>query len=304
MKIVFIGAGTIFAYHSQRFCQASPKDSEFFVVEPDNENALLSKMTRISLEKAAIIADLAIVMTPSYIRWEVCEPFIKSGIPIVVEKPLTIHWDEITLFEAAAKNSFICPVVNIRMLKKIEEMKVAAINPTFIKSWKTRYRPGHYYDDWHGKFATDGGVLAQQGFHCLDLVCWIGGDIKEVSAIGINKKHDIEAEDTSAVSIAFSNGTYGRVDCTTAGNTTENDAGLEITTPTKVLITRGKMFAGGTSGHIILARQIFQALADKQGPPITVESAVLSLYALHACYSSMANDGAWTKIGVKSQLGR
>lgn len=308
MKIVFVGAGAVFGYHSQQFCRAAPKGSEFYVVEPYDENARLAKMPRLSLEEAATIADLAIIMTPSHVRWEVVSPFFQQRKPVVIEKPLTIHWDEIILFEEAVKSGwFCCPILNIRQVKKVETIKEAVVNssslPTDMFSWKTRYRPGEYYDDWHGKWATDGGVLAQQGFHCLDLVCWLGGEPVAVSARGENRKHQIECEDTASVEVLFKNGVRGKVECTTAAAPNEHEAGLRVVVNGETLETRGGMFAGGTPGHTILARRIFAALANKEGPPITVASVVPSLYALHAAYVSMQHGGEWVSIGTRSKLG-
>lgn len=309
MKIVFVGAGQVFGFHSRQFCNAAPDGSRFLVVEPDDQIARLSGMALVSLSEASRIADLAIIMTPSYIRWEVCEPFIRNGIPIVVEKPLTINWEEIALFESAAARSWICPVLNSRLIPKVERMKKEAVDPKFVSSWKFRYRSPEYYEGWHGKFATDGGVLAQQGFHCLDLACWVGGVPVSVKAVGEKKLHRIECEDTARVELEFESGCKGRVDCTTAYSG-DQKSGLKIVFDgdlfqDKELFTEGITFAGGRPGHTVLAERVMKALADGGAPPVTVASAVPALQALHACYISMDLGGALVKVGARHQrLGR
>ncbi len=46
-------------------------------------------------------------------------------------------------------------------------------------------RKQDYYDDpWHGRWAMDGGVLAQQAIHHLDALQWLGGPIEAVCAAG------------------------------------------------------------------------------------------------------------------------
>lgn len=304
VKIVFVGAGQVFGFHSGQFCNADPKGSEFFVVEPDDRIARLSGLTRISLEEASRTADLAIIMTPSYIRWKVCEPFIRSGIPVVVEKPLTINWEEISLFESASEKSWICPVLNSRLIPRVERMKGECTDPKFVRSWKIRYRSPEYYEGWHGKFATDGGVLAQQGFHCLDLVCWVGGIPVSVKAVGEKKLHQIECEDTARVEIEFEGGCRGEVECTTASSKSQL-SGLKIEFDEDLFgkpkeeSTEASTFAGGRPGHTVLAERVMEALACGDGPPITVASAVPALRTLHACYVSMDRGGEPVKVGIR-----
>jgi predicted dehydrogenase len=302
MNVVFVGAGAVFGFHGNQWMRAF-KGCEFAVVEPDEVIARLSGLQRKTLDEAVAWADLAIILTPSHIRREVCEPFVEKRTPIVVEKPLTINWDEITWFEAVAQRSWICPVVNIRCVSKIEKMKKDAVTPTSVVSWKERYRSPGYYMGWHGKYSTDGGVLAQQGFHCLDLVCWIGGTPVAVQAIGENRVHKIECEDTATVKVFFKEFCTGEIFCTTAGG--DRQAGLEIKGGGLLYETEGSMFAAGTPGHTVLARRVAAALSQGEGPPITVESCTPAVRALHAAYVSMDRDGARVELGIQHErLGR
>ena len=304
MKIVFIGAGQVFGWHAEQFCQAAPEGSEFYVVEPDDYLAKTAGMTRLTLAEAARMADLAIIMTPSSVRWEVCEPFVRSRIPLMVEKPLTIRWAEIALFSEAASQTWICPIVNARVLPRVEKIVRSAVNPVLVQSWKVRFRPCDYYQGWHGKFATDGGVLAQQGFHCLDLVCWAGGMPTSVKAIGKNLlPYRIECEDTASVEVKFANGCRGEVECTTAAGH-DGNAGLRIISDIGEDATEAFAF-DNASGHSILAEKVMTALSSQGAPPISVDSVIPSLRMLHACYVSMDQGGASVAVGVEHpKLGR
>jgi len=302
MNIVFLGAGAVFNYHSAQMVKHAPVDSKIYVVETNPIAASSCGYPVLSYAEAVDKADLVFVLTPSYLRWEVCEPFIKKKTPIVIEKPLCLAWEEILLFEQAAKESWICPVVNARLIPKIEKWwKEYRNDATTISSWKTRYRLHDYYGDgWHGKFATDGGVLAQQGFHCLDLVCWFGGMPKTLKCLGTNIEHTVEhgmeCEDTASAQITFENGKVGYVQCTVA-STEEQDAGLQLIMPDKEYNTVGFCFAGGTPGHTVLGKRVYEALLNNQGPPVTVDSMIPSLKAMHACYVSMDNNGAVVNYG-------
>lgn len=294
MNITFIGGGHVFGYHSGQFRSVFKNDNHY-VVEPNDLTASKAYIPRINFEEAVKIADLAIIMTPSRVRWEVCEPFIKKGTPLVIEKPLTINWEEISLFEEAAKHSWICPIVNARVQKGVEEIVANIKNPKNVKVWKIRNLNKEYYMGWHGKYTTDGGVLAQQGFHCLDLACWIGGKPISVKAIGKNDYHKIECEDTARVEIEFESGCLAEVNCTTASHD-RNNAGLIVDR----LETSGLQFSDkGKAGHTILAERIKEALDSFTGPPITVESVIPSLRTLHACYVSMDKNGESVKVGEK-----
>lgn len=294
MNIVFIGGGHVFGYHSAQFRSVFGK-AEYFVVEPDDKVAALAYIPRISFEEAVDIADLAIIMTPSYVRWEVCEPFIKKNTPLVVEKPLTINWDEIKSFESA-KKAWICPILNARVQRGVEEIINQSKNPKYIKLWKNRCIDKKYYNGWHGKYASDGGALAQQGFHCLDLACFIGGTPLSVKAKGFNHYHKIECEDTALVEIKFESGCVANIHCTTAAMRDDVSAGLSV----DGLGTSGLQFSDkGKAGHTIIAERVKMALESGGDPPISLESAIPSLYALHACYVSMDNDGAEVKLGER-----
>ena len=294
MNIVFIGGGHVFGYHSAQF-KSVFKDAQCYVVEPNDAIAALAYFPRISFEEAVEIADLAIIMTPSNIRWEVCEPFVNKKTPLIIEKPLTINWEEIAKFERAAADSFICPIVNARVQRGVEEIVKSAKNPKQIKVWKIRNINRDYYKGWHGNFATDGGVLAQQGFHCLDLACWIGGNPISVKAVGKNDYHKIECEDTAQVEIEFESGCHAIVNCTTASHG-GGSAGLVV----DGLETSGLQFSDkGEAGHTIIAKRVKEALDNKMGPPITVESVIPSLRALHACYISMDHNGESVIVGEK-----
>lgn len=305
MRVAFIGVGSVFTFHSSDFvyaAYAAQGAAEFAFVDPSDEAAAMvesDKFRRMTLEQAVEWADAAVIMTPSYVRWTVCQPFIARGTPIAVEKPLTISWHEIRLFaDAAAAGAWICPIVNIRTIHAVEQMKEKACGVTHVRSWKVRNRAPGYYAGWHGKFATDGGVLAQQGFHCLDLVCWFGGEPVAVSAKGENRLHEIECEDTATVAVEFANGATGEVFCTTADECGfVGDAGLYASGDFGSMETRGGMFAPMSNGHRVIADRMFEAIEKGGSPPITVESMIPSLKALHACYVSMDRGGKRVMLG-------
>ena len=65
-----------------------------------------------------------------------------------------------------------------KYLKKNKKDKIVSVNLSLFWS-----RPQSYYKNWHGKWKSDGGVLAQQGAHYIDLLCYLFG--KPLKAIAL-----------------------------------------------------------------------------------------------------------------------
>ncbi|HSC28979.1 MAG TPA: Gfo/Idh/MocA family oxidoreductase, partial [Vicinamibacterales bacterium] len=81
------------------------------------------------------------------------------------------------------------------------------------------YRPPEYYRSsrWRGTWALDGGgALMNQGIHTVDLLIWLLGRVRRVSAITATQLHDIEVEDTAVAWLEFDGGAVATFMATTA----------------------------------------------------------------------------------------
>jgi UDP-N-acetyl-2-amino-2-deoxyglucuronate dehydrogenase len=82
------------------------------------------------------------------------------------------------------------------------------------------YRPDKYYQDvsWRGTWKLDGGgAIMNQSIHAIDLLQWVAGPVRRVSAYGASRIHPkIETEDTMSCSLQFENGAFGSILGTTA----------------------------------------------------------------------------------------
>ena len=81
------------------------------------------------------------------------------------------------------------------------------------------YRPPEYYGQsrWRGTWALDGGgALMNQGIHTLDLLAWLLGPVRRVSAVTRTALHRIEVEDTALALLEFSSGAVATYEATTA----------------------------------------------------------------------------------------
>jgi predicted dehydrogenase len=156
--------------------------------------------------------------------------------------------DCISMIEAASKakkelfvikqNRYNPPVVFLKRL--LDDNKLGEIFNVQVNCFWNR-QPEYYKDSWRGSLELDGGTLFTQFSHFVDLLYWMIGEVKSVSAILRNFSHKgiIEFEDTGIVSIEFTNGVIGSINYTV--NSYERNMEGSIT----IFGSRGTVKVGG-----------------------------------------------------------
>src|SRR5690606_31720439 len=127
------------------------------------------------------------------------------GKHIIVEKPMALTLDGadamiracdlhgVRLF-VVKQNRFNLPVRKLR-----EALEKNRFGKLVLGTVRVRWcRTQAYYDQasWRGTWALDGGVLANQASHHIDLLEWMMGEVESVYAKSTRALVDIEAEDT------------------------------------------------------------------------------------------------------------
>ena len=103
----------------------------------------------------------------------------KKNKNVIVEKPPVLKVNQLVTLNKIAKRKKLkfytvfqnrenTSVNYVKNLLKNE--KVIFVNLSLIWS-----RFQNYYNDWHGNWRTDGGVLSQQGIHYVDLLIYLFG---------------------------------------------------------------------------------------------------------------------------------
>ena len=181
--------------------------------------------------------DVVCVLTPSGAHAEHAVAIARHGKHVVVEKPMALTLDDadrmiaeceqhgVKLF-VVKQNRFNVPVVKTR-----EALDAGRFGKLVLGTVRVRWcRPQAYYDQdaWRGTWAHDGGVLANQASHHVDMLEWMMGDVESVFAKSIRASARIEAEDTGVVVLKFRSGALGTIEATTAVRPTDLEGSLSI----------------------------------------------------------------------------
>src|SRR5206468_8144466 len=164
--------------------------------------------------------DVLHVCTPSGDHMGPAVMAMEAGKNIICEKPLEIQLERVDkMIETAKKNKVRLAGVfqnrwneSSKALKDtVDEGRFGTI--AFAGCYTEWYRTDEYYREggWRGTWKWDGGgAVMNQSVHAIDLLQWIVGPVKSVSAYAASRIHpEIEVEDTLACALQFENGAFG-----------------------------------------------------------------------------------------------
>lgn len=157
------------------------------------------------------------ICTPHYLHTQMAVKALGKGINVLVEKPCSVSNEEIKLLRKAQKESGkqVAVCFQNRYNLSIIALKKAVLSGEYgavksIRAFVTWNRGEDYYsDDWHGTLEKEcGGVLINQAIHTIDLIQYIGGECKSITAHTFNDHLQgvIEVEDTATVLMQLGNG--------------------------------------------------------------------------------------------------
>jgi predicted dehydrogenase len=161
----------------------------------------------------------------------------KYGKHIIVEKPMALKLDDADeMIKACSENNcklfvvkqnrFNLPVVQLR--KALDEGRFGKLVMGTVRVRWCRTQDYYKQDSWRGTWALDGGVLANQASHHVDLLQWLMGDVESVYAKSTTALAQIEAEDTAVVILKFRSGALGIIEATTAVRPKDLEGSISI----------------------------------------------------------------------------
>lgn len=159
------------------------------------------------------------------------------GKHIVVEKPMALTLDDADAMIKACENAGVKLFVvkqnrfNVPVVKLRRALEAGRFGKLVLGTVRVRWcREQAYYDQdkWRGTWALDGGVLANQASHHVDLLEWMMGEVEGVYAMSATALVKIETEDTAVATVRFRNGALGVIEATTAARPKDLEGSISI----------------------------------------------------------------------------
>jgi len=170
--------------------------------------------------------DIVTIATPSGFHAEPTVAAAEAGKHVLCEKPLEITLERIdAMIEAHEKSGTRLGGIFPYRFNESQVVLREAINSgrfgmisyagIYVPWWRT---DEYYKDSWHGTWKLDGGgALMNQSIHMVDMLCDVMPPIESLQAFAATIGHpQIEAEDTAAAVMRYTNGALGIIYGTTA----------------------------------------------------------------------------------------
>jgi predicted dehydrogenase len=261
-RIMILGTGAMSHRHAEHF-GSIPGCRLVAACDTNAERArTFSEMHRIphafdGLEAALAWGEFDAVVnsTPDPVHKPTTLAILERGKAVFCEKPLAVTADDAFEMVAAAERAGVANMVNLtyrnahaiqmarRMIEAGEIGAVRHVDASYLQSWLTGRHWGDWRVDerWLWRLSTahgSGGVLGDIGIHILDFVTFgTGLDIAALSARlktfdkaegGMIGDYRLDANDSCAMTVEFSNGALGVVHMSRAATGKANDLDLTI----------------------------------------------------------------------------
>ena len=344
VKVALIGCGRVAGHHLRSIRQieggeivavsdlvedkARAYGTEFGIPYFTNYNRMLIEVPGI---------DVVAIITPSGMHAEhAMDVMRRHRKHLIVEKPTFMRPEQLhAAYDLAASLGLeIFPVFQNRHNKAVRRVKAALaageLGDIRVMNVRVRWcRPQRYYGmaPWRGTFSHDGGALANQGIHHVDLLRHLGGEVERVNATMRTLGAEIEVEDTVVATFTYGTGAVGGLEVTTAARPDDFEASLSIVgseglaqlggwavnelqiftpDPAECAIHSENIPDAYGFGHITVYRDLVAALDGNKPFPVGRQDCLDSLKLLHAFYRS-DEKGGWVEVDSPEQsirLGR
>lgn len=166
--------------------------------------------------------DAALIATPTMLHPAMAAAAAAQGLHVLMEKPLAMSVAQAgDMIRQMPSRLRFAVMLNQRFHPHYRALYALlqddAIGEIRRVAWTMTawYRPDIYYQmsDWRGTWAGEGGgLLINQCVHNLDVLQWLTGLPRQVSAIaGFGKHHAIDVEDEFTAVLTYANGATGTV---------------------------------------------------------------------------------------------
>jgi len=261
IKISVIGTGLMGLQHIKAI-NKSKKASLHSIVDINKDALSLSKKFNIPVFKNCKELlnknkpDAVIVATPTQLHKIHTINFLKSKIPVLLEKPIS---DNLASAEKIIDSSktYKTPLligyhrrhnsIVTKVKQEIESGKLGKVVSANIICWLYKHKE-YFNEKWRIK--KGGGPLGINLVHDIDLICYLLGSIKFVQAFTSNSVRKFKVEDTATINLVLKSGalcTLNISDTIVAPWSYELTAGEN---PAYPKTNQSAYFIGGTKGSL------------------------------------------------------
>lgn len=169
--------------------------------------------------------DIVVLCSPSEFHGAAAIAVAQSGRHVVVEKPMALTVaDAQRLVSLQERGPGIVAMVaqrrfeseNQAVKRLLERGDLGDVRLAHVTvPW---FRTQEYFAEapWRARATGGGGSLANQGVHSIDLLQWLCGPIRSVTAQSATLALPLEVEDTVVATVSFASGALGTVCTSTA----------------------------------------------------------------------------------------
>lgn len=279
--------------------------------------------------------DVISVLTPTGYHARHVVDLARHGKHLVVEKPMALRVADCdAMLRACRAHGCRLFVVqqnryNPAVLAARRALEAGRFGTMVLGTVRVRWRRDQAYydrDAWRGTWALDGGVIAQQASHHVDLLQWFMGPIRRLQCQIATRLARIEAEDTAAALFTFESGALGVFEATTAARPADLEASLSLLGEHGTVVLAGPavnrvahwQFDAETAaderarreasedvadvyghGHAGYLADVVGALVDGRPGPVEGEEGRAIVRILTAMYESAARGGVPVPPGVR-----
>ena len=261
IKIALLGVGLMGKQHLKAI-QASKKATLHSIVDVNRKSKKFADKYRVPFFNTSLNLlkknkpDAAIVATPNQFHEKHTINLLNNKIPVLLEKPISNTIAKAKRIINSSKknktqlligyhrrhNNIISKVKN-----KINKGQLGKIVVANIMCWLYKNKDW-FKEKWRVK--KGGGPLGINLVHDIDLICYLLGPVKLVTASTSNKIRKHEVEDTAIVSFSFKSGAL----CTlSVSDSTVSPYSYELTAgenPAYPITNQSAYYIGGTKGSI------------------------------------------------------
>jgi len=208
IRTAVIGAGRMGAIHA-KVCNELPQYRLVAVVDKDGDRAvtvagryncraLTDSRQLLGGDGEEPIVDAVTIATPTVTHLDLTAMFIKSGVAVLVEKPLASSVREGKKIVSLSRKTGVMVAVghSERCNPVVQAVKRLDIEPRFIQADRVSPYPFR---------STDVGVVLDVMIHDIDIILSLaGGSVRRVDAVGVNVID--EKEDICNARLIFDNG--------------------------------------------------------------------------------------------------